>query len=96
MFARKGVFSSIGRAGAAATVVAMALTAVQPSSAFAGSASSTKGVTRFDRNQRRNRYQRAPQVLPRRRWCRGGGGLCRHRRHGACDCGRPESARLLL
>ena len=45
MFARKGVFSSIGRAGAAATVVAMALTAVQPSTAFAGSASSAKGVT---------------------------------------------------
>lgn len=45
MFARKGVFSSIGRAGAAATVVAMALTAVQPSTAFAGSAPSTRGVT---------------------------------------------------
>ena len=38
MFARKGVFSSIGRAGAVATVAAMALTAVEPSMAFAGSA----------------------------------------------------------
>ena len=38
MFARKGMFSSIGRAGAVATVVAVALTAFQPSMAFAGSA----------------------------------------------------------
>jgi len=38
MFARKGLFSSIGRTGAVATVVAVALTAVQPSMAFAGSA----------------------------------------------------------
>ena len=44
MFARKGVFSSIGRAGAVATVVAVALTAVPPSMAFAGSAP-VKGVT---------------------------------------------------
>jgi len=44
MFARKGVFSSIGRAGAVATVVAVALTAVPPSMAFAGSAA-VKGVT---------------------------------------------------
>ena len=46
MFARKDMFSSIGRAGAVATVLAVALTAVQPSSmAFAGSATSSKGVT---------------------------------------------------
>ena len=45
MFARKGVFSSIGRASAVAAVVAVALTAVQPSMAFAGSAPSNKGVT---------------------------------------------------
>ena len=38
MFARKGVFSSIGRAAAVATVAAVALTAVEPSMAFAGSA----------------------------------------------------------
>jgi hypothetical protein len=38
MFARKGVFSSIGRASAAATIVAVALTTFQPSMAFAGSA----------------------------------------------------------
>ena len=45
MFARKGVFSSIGRASAVATVVAVTLTAVPPSMAFAGSASAGKGVT---------------------------------------------------
>ena len=44
MFARKGVFSSTGRAGAVAAVVAIALTAVQPSMAFAGSAA-VNGVT---------------------------------------------------
>ena len=45
MIARKGVFSSIGRAGAAAMIAAVALTAVEPSMAFAGSAPSGKGVT---------------------------------------------------
>jgi hypothetical protein len=48
MFARKGVFSSIGRASAAATIVAVALTAYQPSMAFAGSAPAkgdVKGMT---------------------------------------------------
>jgi hypothetical protein len=38
MFARQGVFSSIGRASAAATIVAVALTTFQPSMAVAGSA----------------------------------------------------------
>jgi len=45
MTARKGVFSSIGHAGAAAMIAAVALTAVEPSMAFAGSAPSGKGVT---------------------------------------------------
>src|SRR6266404_4445180 len=45
MFARKAVFSSIGRACAVATVVAVALTAVEPSMAFKGSAPSGKGIT---------------------------------------------------
>ena len=44
MLARKGVFSSIGRASAAATIVAVALTAFEPSMAFAGSAPA-KGAT---------------------------------------------------
>jgi hypothetical protein len=68
MFARKGVFSSIGRAGAAATVVAMALTAVQPSMAFAGSASSTRGVTASTGTSD------ATDISARRRHYRGGGG----------------------
>lgn len=44
MFARKGAFSSIARASAVATMVAVAITAVEPSIAFAGSAPA-KGVT---------------------------------------------------
>ena len=68
MFARKGVFSSIGRAGAAATVVAMALTAVQPSMAFAGSASTTRGVTASTGTSD------ATDISARRRHYRGGGG----------------------
>ena len=45
MFARKGVFSSIGRAAALATVAALALTAVEPSLALAGSAPAAKGFS---------------------------------------------------
>jgi len=45
MFARKGIFSSIGRGAAVATVVAVALTAVEPTKAVAGSATPAKGVT---------------------------------------------------
>ena len=66
MFARTGVFSSIGRAGAVATVVAVALTAVQPSMAFAGSATSGKGVTAATSD--------ATDFSARRRYYRGGGG----------------------
>ena len=66
MFARKGVFSSIGRAGAVATVVAVALTAVQPSMAFAGSRAG-QGRDGHGRDQRRDRFQRPRQVLSRRR-----------------------------
>ena len=43
MFARKGMFSSIGRAGAVATVVAVALPAFEPSAAFAGSVTPDTG-----------------------------------------------------
>jgi hypothetical protein len=68
MFARKGVFSSIGRAGTVATVVAMALTAVQPSMAFAGSATSGKGVTVSVGTSD------ATDISARRRHYRGGGG----------------------
>jgi hypothetical protein len=63
MVTRKAVFSSIGRACAVATVVAVALTAVEPSMAFAGSAKSngvtattgTSGATDFSS---RGRYYR--------------------------------------
>jgi len=68
MFARKGLFSSIGRAGAVATVVAVALTAVEPSVAFAGSATSGKGVTASTGTSD------ATDISARRRYYRGGGG----------------------
>src|SRR6476620_1378625 len=68
MFARKGLFSSIGRTGAVATVVAVALTAVQPSMAFAGSATSSKGVTASTGTSD------ATDISARRRYYRGGGG----------------------
>lgn len=68
MFARKGLFSSIGRTGAVATMVAVALTAVQPSMAFAGSATSGKGVTASAGTSG------ATDISARRRHYRGGGG----------------------
>src|SRR3954465_130544 len=68
MFARKGLFSSIGRGGAMATVVAVALTAVQPSMAFAGSPTSGQGVTAATGTSD------ATDISARRRYYRGGGG----------------------
>jgi hypothetical protein len=50
MFARKAVFSSIGRATVLAAVAAMALTVVEPSLARAGSAAS--GATDFSSRAR--------------------------------------------
>lgn len=50
MFARKAVFSSMGRATVMATVAAMALTLVEPSLARAGSAAS--GATDFSSRAR--------------------------------------------
>jgi hypothetical protein len=67
MFARKCVFSSMGRAGAVATVVAMALTAVEPSMAFAGSATSGKGITASSGTSG------ATDISARRRYYGGGG-----------------------
>jgi hypothetical protein len=66
MLARKGMFSSIGRASAVATVVAVALTAVEPSMAFAGSAPSGNGITTGTSG--------ATDISARRRYYRGGGG----------------------
>jgi hypothetical protein len=45
MFETRGAFSRLGRATVLATVAAVALTAVEPSLAFAGSASTPKSVS---------------------------------------------------
>jgi hypothetical protein len=68
MFVRKGVFSSIGRAAALATVAALALTAVEPSLAQAGSAPSGKGLSAAAPTSG------ATDFSARRRYYRGGGG----------------------
>ncbi|MDI4231647.1 hypothetical protein OZ411_02315 [Bradyrhizobium sp. Arg237L] len=68
MFARKGVFSSIGRAAALATVAAVALTAVEPSMAYAGSAPKAKKVTA------QTGTSDVTDISARRRYYRGGGG----------------------
>jgi hypothetical protein len=68
MFARKGVFSSIGRAAALATVAAVALTAVEPSMAYAGSAPKAKEVTA------QTGTSDVTDISARRRYYRGGGG----------------------
>jgi lysozyme family protein len=62
------MFSSIGRTGVVATVVAVALTALQPSMAFAGSATSGKAVTASTGTSD------ATDISARRRYYRGGGG----------------------
>ena len=66
MFARQGVFSSIARARAVATIVAVAITAVEPSMAFAGSARS-EGVTATTGTSGATDFSA-------RRYYRGGGG----------------------
>jgi hypothetical protein len=68
MLARIGVFSSIGRAAALATVAAVALTAIEPSMAFAGSAPKAKEVTA------QTGTSGATDISARRRYYRGGGG----------------------
>jgi hypothetical protein len=68
MFVRKGVFSSIGGAAILATVAAVALTAVEPSLAFAGSAPSGKGLSTAAPTSG------ATDFSARRRYYRGGGG----------------------
>src|SRR6202166_1565471 len=68
MFIRKTVFSSIGRATMMATVAAVALTAVEPSLARAGSAPSGKGLSAATATSG------ATDISARRRYYRGGGG----------------------
>jgi hypothetical protein len=67
MLARKGLFSSIGRTAAMATVAALALTAVEPSLAQAGSAPAGKGVSATTATSD------ATDFSARRRYYRGGG-----------------------
>jgi hypothetical protein len=67
MFTRKAVFSSIGRAAIMATVAAMALTAFEPSLAFAGPAPSGKGLSTAAPTSG------ATDISARRRYYRGGG-----------------------
>src|SRR5436305_6155280 len=67
LFARKGVFSSIGRAAVMATVAAVALTAVEPSLAQAGSTPAGKGLSAAATSG-------ATDFSARRRFYRGGGG----------------------
>ena len=66
MFARNGVFSSFGRAAVIATVTAIALTAVEPSIANAGSSLAGKGLTEAK--------SPVTDISARRRYYRGGGG----------------------
>src|SRR6266849_2117407 len=68
MFARKALFSSLGRAAVMATVAAVALTAVEPSLARAGSAAAGKGVSAAAATSG------ATDFSARRRYYRGGGG----------------------
>jgi hypothetical protein len=67
MFAQKGLFSSIGRTTALATVAALVLTAVEPSLAIAGPAKE-KGLTAATGTSD------ATDFSARRRYYRGGGG----------------------
>jgi hypothetical protein len=67
MFARKALFSSIGRGAVLATVAAVALTAFEPSLARAGSAPSGKGLSTAATSD-------ATDFSARRRYYRGGGG----------------------
>jgi nicotinic acid phosphoribosyltransferase len=68
MFARKGLFSSIGRTTALATVAALALAAIEPSLAVAAPALKEKGLTAATGTSD------VTDFSARRRYYRGGGG----------------------
>jgi hypothetical protein len=68
MFAPNALFSSLGRAAMVATVAAVALTAVEPSLARAGSAPAGKGLSTATGSSD------ATDFSARRRYYRGGGG----------------------
>ena len=67
MFARKTLFSSVGRTAVVATVAAVALTAFEPTTARAGSAPAGKGLSTAATSD-------ATDFSARRRHYRGGGG----------------------
>jgi hypothetical protein len=67
MFARKAVFSSIGRTTVMATVAALAITAIEPSPARAGTAASGQGLSTA------TEASGATDFSARRRAYRGGG-----------------------
>ena len=70
MIVQRGIFSRLGRATALATVAAVALTAVEPTLAFAGSAPAAKGVSATAAKD-----NGATDISARRRhYYRGGGG----------------------
>ncbi|WP_407150390.1 hypothetical protein [Bradyrhizobium sp. ORS 86] len=69
MFARKGVFSSIGRAATLATVAVVALTAIEPTMAFAGSAAAGKATAMATSHG----TSEVTDISARRRYYRGGG-----------------------
>src|SRR5260370_34983770 len=69
MFARKGVFSSIGRTAAMVTVAAMALTGIEPAVARAGSAPAANGL-----RAAASGTSGATDISARRRGFPGGGG----------------------
>jgi hypothetical protein len=68
MLARKDLFSSIGRTAVMATIAAVALTAVEPSLALAGTATTGKGLSAASATSG------ATDFSARRRYYRGGGG----------------------
>jgi hypothetical protein len=67
MFARRGLFSSVGRTAVMATVAALALTAIEPSLALAGPAPSGNGISAATGSSG------ATDFSARRRYYRGGG-----------------------
>jgi hypothetical protein len=69
MFTRRGLFSSVGRTAVMATIAALALTAVEPSLALAGSSPAGKGVSAAAASSGATDFS-----SQRRRYYRGGGG----------------------
>ena len=58
MFARRGVFWSVGRSTTVCTIAALAPTAIEPSVAFAGKGASVTTSAATDFSARRKSYRR--------------------------------------